>query len=142
MLFYKIINLAALEKGRAEIGLREDRVSCSAPSRRKSRGEILRIGSHFERRHCIAPELPGRLRFPQPLQKPRFLLRAENRLRRTFFFESSNHAAGVETLHGLLWNQSRKIGARQRRCFGKCAPILRSIAALIGDDQLDISSPA
>src|SRR5260370_2039680 len=41
--------------------------------------QILRVGTHLKRGNCIAPDLPACFRLFQAFQKPRFLLRAEQR---------------------------------------------------------------
>src|SRR5260370_40563230 len=50
-------------------------------------------------------------------------------------------ARGIENFHCLLRDHLRKVFARERLCLLHVRRLLRAVAALIGDNQLNIAAP-
>src|SRR5260370_37199416 len=120
--------------------------------------EILRVGTHLKRGNCIALDLPACFRLFQAFQKPRFLLRAEQRgcwlvlakirdflatiFNRCWGMTAVVGAAGVQHFQHFLRKQSREIVAHESLRLSPICRLLWPIVALIGADAFHISSPA
>src|SRR5262249_47429871 len=79
---HEVIDFAPLDVGGAEVAIWHGGVPGPGPRLTYTGWQILGIGAHVERPHGVAPDLPGRPRGLQPIEKPALLLRAEDALRR------------------------------------------------------------
>src|SRR5882724_1737103 len=153
----EVIDFAALDVCAAVIAAAKTGVSCSGPRLGDTGRKVLRIRAKVQSSGSVAPDLPRRLRFQQPIEKPSFLFGAENRLRwlvlaeiRKLLAAETNGfwwmaavvgAASVEYLECFLRKKFRKILAGKDFAFRPVAGIFRAIAALVGDDQFNVAAP-
>ena len=103
--------------------------------------QIFQVALEFRRRSrnhffWVAPRIVWALVFAVV----RDLDAAESNRRRRF--PSVIGPSGVENLQGLLGNELQEIAVGQRVGFGMVGRVFGAVAALIGDDQLDILPPA
>src|SRR5580704_2882045 len=154
----EVINLAPLCVRGAVVSQRRSPVTFSWPWLPGSLRQVLQIGTHIERGRGIAPNFPGRFRFPQAFEKPGLLFGAENGLRWTVFREIRNldiaeadrrrrlpatvGSARIQNFHRLFSNELRKVILRKKLGLGPVGGFLGTIAALVGDDQFDVPAPA
>src|SRR5580704_9532683 len=158
MLPYEIIDLRPLYIRGTMVASSEPRVTASRPRLADPSRQILRVNSKVQRASCIAPDLPRRSRRLQPLQKPCLLLRAQNRLRRLILAEVRHalvairdevrrlpavvQTPGIQNLHSFLRKQLRKVRTGEGLRFRPVGGILRPIAPLVCEDQIDVGAPA
>ena len=155
----EVVDLAALDvRGGVIAAGKRGRVSGSRPGLRQPRGQILRIGAHVERGRRVAPDLPRRLRVAAAAagttpsaRRPRTSARARpcgswRLLRRRT--KRRRRAAAVVCVPASRISiascgiSSGKSFAQQRLRLRPPGRLFRAIAALIGDDELDVASPA
>src|SRR5450755_1143701 len=86
----EVINFTTLHIGAAMVPSPETCISLTGPWLAKPLRQILGIGTHVQCRCRIAPDLPDRFGFSQPVEEPRLLLAAQNGLRGRIFAEIGN----------------------------------------------------
>ena len=128
--------------GATKVTAGQDRKSLAGPWLGDSFGQVLRIHAHRKCGDRISPNLPGGLRGAQALQKPGFLFGSQNGLRRALRFEIGNDVARIHRFHRLFRHEPREGGVAERVRFIHRERVLRTVASLIGDDQLDVTPPA
>src|SRR6201993_4955580 len=159
MLLNEIVNFTALLIGSAGLpaakaGIpRAGPCACNHPWRK-----VLRVGAHIQRRSCASPDFPGSFRIPQSFQKPRFLLGSEQGLRGIRLADVRNLLVpktdgvgriasvviptAIEYLKHLLRHELRIVLVRESCVIELASGVLRSIASLVGDNELHIPAPA
>src|SRR5437867_892197 len=151
-------NLAAFVAIAGPVVIGKLRVARARPAWPNLWRQILKVDAPIEHTDRVRPELPHRGRRTQPIEEPCLLRGAEHRLRCRVDAWVGNvrvaeangrrrmaavvRAARVESLDHVLCNdggKSRRTEARRVRCVSER---LRPIAAVVGEDEVDVAAPA
>src|SRR5882762_1288848 len=159
MLLNEIANFTALLIGSADVPASKAGIPSSGPGAcNHPWRKVLRVGAHIQRRSCASPDLPGSFRIPQSFQKPRFLLGSEQGLRGIGLTEVRNLLlpetdgvgrfasvvipAAIDDLKHLLGPELRIVLIIESCVIELASGVLRSVASLVGDDELHVPAPA
>src|SRR5882724_4755951 len=159
MLLNEIVNFTTLLIGIADVPVAKVGIPGTGPGAcNHPCGNVQRVGAHIQRRSCASPDLPGSFRIPQSFQKPRFLLGSEQGLRGIRLTEVRNLLlpetdgvgrfasvvipAAINDLEHLLREEFRIVLIIEICVSEFGSGVLRSVASLVGDDELDVPAPA
>src|SRR4029077_15891195 len=159
VLLNEIVDFAALVIGSADVAAAKAGIpstwpgACNHPWRK-----VLWVGAHIQRCSCASPDLPSSFRIPQSFQKPRFLLGSEKGLRgirltdgRNFLVPETDGVGrfapvviptAIEYLNHLLRQELRIVLIKESCGIQLASWVLRSVASLVGDNELHVPAPA